>query len=89
MLTMKVVGAGWLSEENYHEPALRFALGRPGVSAAVLGMNTVEQVEQNVRIAREARKLTDDGIKELMARMRMLYEEQTDKAWFIKKEKRG
>jgi uncharacterized protein len=44
--------------EQQHALAFRYALGLPGVAVAVIGMNTVEQVEQNVRWARNYEPLT-------------------------------
>ena len=43
---------------QYHERAIRYSLGLPGVRVAVLGLSTVEEVAQAARVARAYRPLS-------------------------------
>lgn len=49
-----------LLPEAQHELALRYALSLPGCASAVLGMNTMAELEENVRRARAYAPLTED-----------------------------
>ena len=81
VLGMKAMAYGWLAEVA--EDALRFVLGLAGVSAALVGVDDVEQLEQNVRVAREYRPLTDAEREELLEKARRTYERRRCDAWFI------
>jgi predicted aldo/keto reductase-like oxidoreductase len=50
---MKVFGGGLLVRNGSAEPLLRYALSLPGVSTAIVGCSTPDEVEQNVRVATE------------------------------------
>jgi aryl-alcohol dehydrogenase-like predicted oxidoreductase len=50
VLGMKVYAAGRVKRARSVEPYLRYSLNLP-IDTAVLGMDTIEQLEQNVRIA--------------------------------------
>lgn len=80
---MKVMAHGWFGEVGLAEDALRFVLGLPDVTTALVGVDDVPQLEANVRVAREGNPLTEGEERHLMARVRRLYREQPDKAWFI------
>ncbi len=47
------------------ELALRFVLSNPGVTCALSGMGSMEMVEENVRVASDARPLSADEIKQI------------------------
>lgn len=56
VIGMKVLGLGALA--NVYEKALRYAFGLP-ISAAVVGMESMEQLERNLAVAESYRALTD------------------------------
>ncbi len=67
VVAMKVLGGaqGWRYDgqtpgtlAQYHERAIRYSLGLPGVRVAVIGMSTVEEVAQAVQVARAYRPLS-------------------------------
>lgn len=80
---MKVMAHGWFGEAGLAEDALRFVMGRDGVATALVGVDDVEQLEQNVRVARENRPLTDAEQQSLLEEVRGMYEDEPDRAWFI------
>ena len=53
VLGMKVYAAGRVQHTKSVEPYLRFSMGLP-IDTAVLGMDNIEQLEQNVRIAKSS-----------------------------------
>ena len=60
VIGMKVYAAGILVRAGMPaEHAMRYVLGLPGVSTVVIGCSTPEEVEENVRIAREFRPFDD------------------------------
>src|SRR5437763_4699110 len=56
VIAMKVYGHGELKQRAL---ALRYALGLPGVSLAILGMDDEAQIDENVRLAEAAAPLAD------------------------------
>jgi uncharacterized protein len=54
------------------ELALRFVLSNPGVSLALSGMSTLEQVEDNLQTASSPAELTPDDLRSLDAPLRKL-----------------
>lgn len=67
VVAMKVLGGaqGWRYDGRtagtlalYHERAIRYSLGLPGVCVAVVGLSTVEEVAQAARVARAYRPLS-------------------------------
>jgi aryl-alcohol dehydrogenase-like predicted oxidoreductase len=82
---MKVMAYAWLPEMGMAEQALRFVLGLEGVAAALVGVDDVRQLEQNVRVARECRPLSEPERHDLLARARAAYERDPQRAWFIHK----
>lgn len=67
VVAMKVLGGaqGWRYDgqtpgtlASYHERAIRYSLGLPGVRVAVVGLSTVEEVAQAVHVARAYRPLS-------------------------------
>jgi len=71
VIAMKVFGHGKLSQR---ELALRYSLGLPGVSLAILGMNDETQIEENVRLASQAAPLAEADLDPLLAEARSLIE---------------
>ena len=57
------------------EPAIHYALSVPGVSTAVLGCKSVEEVREAGRAARRYRPMTEEQIRALGARGRQLAKE--------------
>jgi aryl-alcohol dehydrogenase-like predicted oxidoreductase len=83
VLGMKVMAHGWLAPRAAH--AVRFVLGLPGVSAAVVGVDNIEELEQNVKAARDIRPLGDAELGDLLQTAREKYHERPHEAWFIHK----
>ena len=81
VLGMKVMAYGFLADVA--DEAVRFVTGLDGVSAALVGVDDVEQLEQNVAAARNGALLTDDQRSALLADARRAYEQRKDEAWFI------
>ena len=68
IVAMKVLGGavGWKYDgktpatlAEYHEQAIRYALGLKGVSCAVIGFSSVEEVKQAVEVARRYKPLSE------------------------------
>ena len=55
------------SDLTMHE-AMGYVHSLPGVSTTVIGCETIEQVDENVRIAREFVALTPDEMQDLVSR---------------------
>lgn len=78
---MNPVGGGMLSAESAQivrllrgaksspEVALRYVLSTPGVTLALSGMNTLEQVEENVRTASRKAAMTAKQRREMLKRL--------------------
>jgi uncharacterized protein len=62
IIGMKVMGLGALAP--FYEKALRYTLGLP-ISTAIVGMETMEQLEKNLSVAENFRPLTDEERLEL------------------------
>jgi len=72
VIGMKVYAAGALVRAGLPaSDAMRYVLGLPGVSTVVIGCSTPEEVEENVRIAREFRPFDDLERLHLEARTRL------------------
>jgi len=83
VLAMKVMAYGWLAERA--EQAIRFALGLPEVAAAVVGVDDIAELEQDVRAAEAYEPLSDAERDDLLATARTIYQARSDEAWFIKR----
>jgi predicted aldo/keto reductase-like oxidoreductase len=71
VIGMKIYAAGMLVRAGLPaEDAMRYVLGLPGVSTVVIGCSTPEEVEENVRIAREFRPFDQSEQQHLEARTR-------------------
>jgi len=62
IIGMKVMGLGVLAP--FYEKALRYTLGLP-ISTAIVGMETMEQLEKNLVVAENFKPLTDEERLEL------------------------
>ncbi len=75
VIAMKVFGHGTI--EN-RELALRYSLGLPGVALAIIGMDNVEQIDENVALATSIRPLDQDEEQQLAAEVRPLVEKDAE-----------
>ena len=74
VIAMKVYGHGQLKQR---ELALRYSLGLPGVSLAILGMDSEEHIDENVRLAQNVVPLSETELEPLIAEAKELV--QNDK----------
>ena len=72
VIAMKVLGHG---EFRSRDLALRYSLGLPGVSLAVIGMDTPEQVEEIAALAAAFRPLEELELQRLLDEVRPLVEQ--------------
>ncbi|MEN9937463.1 MAG: hypothetical protein RLZZ387_4042 [Chloroflexota bacterium] len=63
LVAMKTLGHGELKTRDL---ALRYSLGLPGVSLAIVGMDQPEQIDQNVAVAAAFRPLSEDEHERLV-----------------------
>ncbi len=84
ILGMKVMAYGWLAQAGLAEQAMRFVLSRPGVSAGVVGVDTVEELEQNARAAGDFKPISDEERQRLLAKAEEIYRSRSEEAWFIR-----
>lgn len=71
VIAMKVLGHG---QYKNVEDALRYSLGLPGVSLAILGMDTIEQIDQNARYASMFTPLSESEMEALVEEIRPVVE---------------
>ncbi len=69
VIAMKVYGHG---EIKQRELALRYSLGLPGVSLAILGMESEEQIDENVWLAQNTAPLSEAEREPLIAEAKKL-----------------
>jgi len=81
VLGMKVMAYAFL--KDYAAEALRFVMSLSGVSAAVVGVDNIEQLEQNVAVARDFEPLGRDRGERLLDAAREIYSRRASEAWFI------
>lgn len=72
VVAMKVYGHGTLRQR---ELALRYSLGLPGVSLAILGMDSEAQIEENVRLAQQVAPLAEAELDALLGEAEKLVRE--------------
>ncbi len=77
VIAMKVLGHG---EFQNRELALRYSLGLPGVSLAIVGLKTPEEVEEIAALAAAYRPLDEDEQERLIAEVRPLVERDADES---------
>ena len=82
VLGMKVMAYGFLKDHAAH--ALRYVMGLPGVSAAVVGVDNIEQLEANVTVARQCRPLSETEHSGLLSAAESIYRERVEEAWFVR-----
>jgi aryl-alcohol dehydrogenase-like predicted oxidoreductase len=71
VIAMKVFGHGELKQRAL---ALRYSLGLPGVSLAILGMDEEAQIDENVRLAQQITPLNEPELDTLLTEARGLIE---------------
>jgi len=71
VIAMKALGHG---EFPSRDLALRYSLGLPGVSLAIVGMDTPEQIDENVAIAAAFRPLAEQEEARLIEEVRPIVE---------------
>jgi len=71
VIAMKVYGHGELKQRGL---ALRYALGLPGVSLAILGMDEESQIDDNVSLAQSLTPLGEGELDTLLGEARALVE---------------
>jgi aryl-alcohol dehydrogenase-like predicted oxidoreductase len=69
LIAMKVLGHGELKTRDL---ALRYSLGLPGVSLAIIGMDQPEQIDQNVAVAAALKPLGDDELERLIGEAKQI-----------------
>jgi uncharacterized protein len=77
VIAMKVFGHG---EFPNRELALRYSLGLPGVSLAILGMDSTAQIDENVRHAAEFRPLDESEEARLIQQVRPIVERDAEES---------
>lgn len=75
VIAMKVLGHG--NNPNI-ERSLRYSLGLPGVSLAIVGMDSVEEIDQNVEIVANFTPLDEEEKQQLVRDVRPLIEKESD-----------
>jgi len=71
VIAMKTMGHGEFPDKAL---ALRYSLGLPGVSLAIVGMDSPEQIDQNVAVAANFRPLAEHEEARLIEQVRPLVE---------------
>lgn len=71
VIAMKVFGHGTFTSRHL---ALRYSLGLPGVSLAIVGMDTTEHIDENVGLMRDISPLGLDEEQQLVDEVRPLVE---------------
>jgi len=77
VVAMKVYGHGTIT---YRSLALRYSLGLPGVSLAILGMKAIEEIEDNVALANQVRPLDEREEEILIGEVRDLVEKDAQES---------
>jgi uncharacterized protein len=72
VIAMKVYGHGTFQSRDL---ALRYSLGLPGVSLAIIGMDQLAQIDENVHLAAEFRPLAEHELERLVEEVRPLVEQ--------------
>jgi len=74
VIAMKVFSHG---NVNDRELALRYTLGLPGVTIAILGMKNTQEIDENVQLASQFSPLTEDEKERLVDEVRPLIEKDS------------
>ncbi len=75
VIAMKVFGHGTFANRDL---ALRYSLGLPGVSLAILGMDNVQHIDENVELTANIRPLAEHEEEQLVAEVRPLVEKDAN-----------
>ncbi len=75
VIAMKVMGHGTFPNVAR---GLRYSLGLPGVSLAIVGMDKPEQIDQNVETVADFQPLTEQEYEQLVQDVRPLLEKEMD-----------
>lgn len=81
VLGMKVLAYGFL--EHHVSQALRFVMGMPGVTSAVVGVDDIPQLEQLVAVAKAYKPLSPMERDQLLGEAHDIYEARKADAWFV------
>lgn len=82
VLGMKVMAYAFL--KDHAADALRFVMGLDGVASALVGVDNLEQLEANVKVARSFAPLSALEQESLLSEARRIYEARKSEAWFIR-----
>lgn len=74
VIAMKVFGHGAFDNR---ESALRYSLGLPGVSLAILGMDTPQQIDEAIELANNNQAITDKELDQLIEEVRPIVEQDS------------
>lgn len=77
VIAMKVFGHGEFQDRNL---ALRYSLGLPGVSLAILGMDSVQHIDENVEIAANFQPLSEEEEIRLIQQIRPVVEKDAEES---------
>jgi uncharacterized protein len=77
VIAMKVLGHGCFPDPSL---ALRYSLGLPGVTLAIVGMDQIEQIDQNIETAATFQPLSEDELTRLIGQVRPLLEEDAQQS---------
>ena len=77
VIAMKTLGHGEFPDVA---PALRYSLGLPGVSVAIVGMEKIEQIDEIVAIAANFRPLSEQEEAQLIEQIRPIVEQDADES---------
>jgi len=75
VIAMKVMGHGTFPHVSR---GLRYSLGLPGVSLAIVGMDKIEQIDQNVETVADFQPLSEQEYEQLVEDVRPLLEKEMD-----------
>jgi len=81
VIGMKVMTFALL--KDHAEAALRYVLGLEGVASALVGVDNLDQLEQNAAISCKAEALSEEEERKLLLAARELYEKSSDDVWCI------
>lgn len=77
VIAMKVFGHGAYQSRDL---ALRFSLGLPGVSLAILGLNDERQIDEAIELAGDQRHLEEEEHRQLVEEVRVVLEQDLEES---------
>lgn len=75
VIAMKVFAHGEIKDRQQRELALRYSLGLPGVSLAILGMDSIRQIDENVSLAASYQPLAEEEEQRLINEVKPIVHE--------------